>query len=123
MKVLVPLVNMRAVRICRIFHDQLTVTNPQLRLATRGRPAPLRQLLVSDSTISRQCRPPFHNYVTVPESGLPPDVPLPARTHHICHCDVMVVASRTQIPGASGVISNGVTISVLGILDEPCHAR
>jgi hypothetical protein len=21
---------------------------------------------------------PFHNYVTVPESGLPPDVPLPA---------------------------------------------
>jgi hypothetical protein len=84
---------MRAVRICPIFRDQLTVTNPQLRPATRRWPAPLRQLLVSDSTISRQCRMPFHNYVTVPESSLPPDVPLPARAHHICHCDVMVVAS------------------------------
>jgi len=35
------------------------VTNPQLRLATTRRPAPLPQLLVSDSTTSWQCRRPF----------------------------------------------------------------
>jgi hypothetical protein len=40
----------------------------------------------------------------------------------MCRQFPMRVFARLLLVG-KGVISNGVTISVLGILDDPCHAR